>query len=50
MNLTNKLYLVTLRNYGNESTHYVVAKNPDDAYKKIRDFLDEKDWCFSYER
>ena len=48
---TNKLYLVKLRTYRRKySESYVVAKNTDAAYKKIRKFLDDNDLCFSSER
>lgn len=51
-----KLYKVTLKGmtfaclgaaYG---VSYVVAENPDLAYKKVREFLDKKDLGFSKER
>ncbi len=53
---TNKLYRVTLRglngweagvSYG---VSYVVAKDPTEAYQKVRDYLDEKKYGFGYER
>jgi len=45
-----KLYLVEIRTYGALQFNYVIAKTPDQAYQKVRDFLEKKDWCFSKER
>ncbi len=50
-----KLYRVNLRGLTSVTgvgyrTSYVIAKNPDEAYKKVRTFLDEKDYGFSHER
>ena len=45
-----KLYKVTIRSYGNYGTSYVVAKNPDLAYKKVRRFLDKEELCFQSDR
>lgn len=56
MNENKKLYRVTLKGMTYSSTgvvygvSYVVAKNSDDAYQKVRKFLDEKDLGFSHER
>jgi hypothetical protein len=49
------LYKVTIKGgYSTGSTNYhtsyVVAENPDDAYKKVRCFLDAKDICFKKDR
>lgn len=54
--MTNKLYKVTLRGMTYSSTSgaygvsYVVAKDPDEAYRKVRAFLDEKGLGFRRER
>ena len=50
-----KLYLVILRGLANSTgvslkTSYVVAENSDDAYRKVRQWLDEKDYGFKHER
>lgn len=45
-----KLYLVSIKTCGRYGKSYVVADNPDQAYKKIRSFLDKNDLCFSDER
>jgi len=51
-----KLYKVTLKGMRYNSvgvaygTSYVVAKNSDEAYQKVRDFLDENDLGFSKDR
>lgn len=52
-----KLYRVLLRgmqhSYGNQVSHgdaYVVAENSDEAYKKLRAYVDEKDLGFYRER
>jgi len=46
-----KLYKVTLRgmqkSYG---TSYVVANDPDEAYKKVKNFLDKEDIGFRVDR
>jgi hypothetical protein len=53
---TDKLYLVELRGLNGYSsrvvygTSYVVAKNSDEAYKKVRKFLDADDLGFEDER
>ena len=52
------LYKVTCRGMtntacGTQAAHgiaYVVARNPDEAYKKLRKYLDEKDLGFRKER
>ena len=54
---TNKLYRVTLRGmtisivdsvaYG---ISYVVAKNPDEAYRKVRQFVNDKDLGYANQR
>jgi len=49
----DKLYKVTLRGMTYNSTgiaygvSYVIAKDPNEAYQKVRKFLDEKDIGFS---
>ncbi len=51
-----KLYRVTLKGMTYSSTgvihgvSYVVAENSDEAYQKVRTFLDEKDFGFSGDR
>jgi hypothetical protein len=52
-----KLYRVTLRGMthtsGSGTTHgdaYVVAKDAEEAYRKVKDYLDDKNFGFSYER
>lgn len=51
-----KLYRVTLKGMTTSSTgisygvSYVVAENTDEAYKKVRKFLDENDLGFSKDR
>ena len=51
-----KLYRVTLRGMTHNSTgvtyglSYVIAKNSDEAYKKVRKFLDENDLGFTKDR
>lgn len=51
-----KLYRVTLKGMTYSSTgivygvSYVVAKNSDKAYQKVRDFLDEEDLGVSKDR
>ena len=53
---TLKLYKVTLRGMTHNSTgvahgiNYVIAQNPDEAYRKVRDYLDKEDIGFSYDR
>lgn len=53
----SKLYRVTLR--GMTSTlgtgtaygvSYAIANNPDEAYQKVKKFVDEKDLGYSYQR
>jgi hypothetical protein len=55
MNETFKLYKVTIRGGFNATStdyheSYVVARSPNDAYKRVRKFLDDCDICFDYER
>lgn len=56
MDIKNKLYLVTLRGMTSNSagiaygSSYVVAENPDEAYKKVRKFLDDNDLGFEKDR
>lgn len=55
MNETFKLYKVTIRGgFSGTGTDYnesyVVARSPNDAYAKVRKFLDDNDLCFSDER
>jgi hypothetical protein len=52
-----KLYRVTLRGMtyasGSGTAHgdcYVVAKDAEEAYRKVKDYLDDKDLGFAYER
>lgn len=51
-----KLYLVELRGLGYEAIgkryglSYVVAKNTDEAYLKVRKFLDKEDIGFKRDR
>jgi hypothetical protein len=51
-----KLYRVILRGFGgyvtgiNYKISYVIAANPDHAYKKVREFLDTKDYGFRNDR
>lgn len=50
-----KLYRVNLRGLASSTgvgyqTSYVIAKNPDEAYRKVRKYLDDKDYGFSHER
>ena len=47
----DKLYFVTLRGGGNRyKTSYVIAKDPEEAYQKVKEFLDENDLCFTNDR
>lgn len=51
----NKLYLVKLRGLTSPTDvelnkTYVVAKDPTEAYEKIRTWLDDKDYGFAHER
>ena len=56
MEKTKKLYRVTLKGMTYSSTgvvhgiSYVVAKNSEEAYQKVREHLDEKDLGFSGDR
>jgi hypothetical protein len=56
MEKTKKLYRVTLRGMKYSSTgvvygvSYAIAENPDEAYKKVKKYLDEKDLGFSKDR
>jgi len=46
-----KLFRVHLNGAGSRyNTSYAVAENFDDAYKKVRNFLDKEDLCFSSQR
>jgi hypothetical protein len=53
---TKKLYRVTLRGMTYSSTgiiegiSYVVARNSDEAYQKVKSRLDDKDYGFAHER
>jgi Iap family predicted aminopeptidase len=55
-NNTLKLYRVTLRGMTYSCTgvaygsSYVIAENSDEAYKKVRKFLDENDLGFTKDR
>lgn len=53
----SKLYRVTLRGmtltFGTGTAYgvsYVVANNADEAYQKVKKFVDEKDLGYSYQR
>lgn len=56
MNDRKKLFRVTLKGMTYNSTgiaygiSYVIAENTDEAYNKVRKFLDEKDLGFSKDR
>jgi len=56
MEKTNKLYKITLKGMTYSSTgvvygvSYAIAENPDQAYQKVKKFLDEKDLGFSKDR
>ncbi|MCK5602954.1 hypothetical protein KAR91_13815 [Candidatus Pacearchaeota archaeon] len=50
MSETSKLYLISLKNMSEYNHHYVIANDPTSAYKKVREYLDEKDLCFPHER
>ena len=51
-----KLYLVVLRGFGgwcsgiDYKSSYVVAEDMDTAYKKVKEFLDKKDYGYSGDR
>ena len=46
-----KLYKITLKGiFSNIRSPYVVAENSDEAYQKVKDYLDKKDYGFSHER
>lgn len=54
--MENKLYRVTLRGMTYSSTgntygvSYVIAENPDLAYKKVKKFLDDNDIGYTKDR
>lgn len=56
METTKKLYKVTLKGMTHSSTgvkygiNYVVANDSEEAYRKVRKFLDDGDIGFSSER
>lgn len=56
MKETKKLYRVELKgmtsNYGSTAygNSFVVAKDPTEAYQKVREYLDSKDLGFPHER
>jgi hypothetical protein len=56
MEQTKKLFRVTLKGMTINSTgisygiSYVIAENSNEAYKKVRNFLDKEDLGFSHER
>jgi hypothetical protein len=56
VSMTNKLYRVQLRGMQYNTTgpvrgiSFVVAHSSDEAYQKVRKYLDEKDYGFSSER
>ena len=45
-----KLYRVTLRGGGEYKISYAVEEDSDKAYRKVREFLDDKGLCFQDER
>ena len=45
-----KLYKIKIRTYKKGCENYIVADNPDEAYKILRKYLDEKDYFFEKER
>lgn len=45
-----KLYRVILQGGGNYRFSYVVAQGAEEAYQKVRKYLDEKHYCFTSER
>ncbi len=49
---TKKLYRVTLHGFLGSyyKNSYIVAKNPDEAYKTVRAFLNQEDVGFSQDR
>lgn len=55
MEKRDKLYRVNLKGLSNSTgvqlkSSYVIAKDSDEAYKKVRDWLDKEDYGFSHER
>jgi len=46
---SKKLYKVELNGWRIHAS-YVVAENSDEAYRKVRNFLDSKDWGFREDR
>ena len=55
MKKTAKLFLVNLRGLSSmtgvqRNKNYVVANDTNEAYKKVRDWLDSKEYGFRYER
>lgn len=49
--MCNKLYRVTCRGMqGSHGTAYVIAGNPNEAYRLLRDDLDRRDLGFQKER
>jgi len=51
-----RLFRVNLRGFGgfttgvNYQSSYVIAENPDEAYQKVRRWLDKKDYGFYKDR
>ena len=56
MEETNKLYRVNLKGMKSNPTgvaygvSYVIAKNPTDAYEKVKTFLDKEDLGYTKDR
>lgn len=56
MTKTKKLYRVELRGMTYNTTgpargiSFVIATNPDEAYQKVKTYLDEKDYGFTQDR
>lgn len=56
MDVRDKLYKVTLKGMTNVTSgvnygiSYVIAVNSDEAYRKVRDFLDKHEYGFTRDR
>lgn len=46
----SKLYRVTLQGGNQYQVSYAVATNPEQAYRKVKTFLDKEELCFSKNR